>query len=112
MRNYKDQNSLGGPRGESRRAVTFAGWTRGGQRKRRDGGSVGKQRLLKRRVYHESSNHRLDSSLKLRGGGELCIMGVRRRSGPELVPGRELAQNLQEPFGLVGGAYESVFTGG
>ena len=56
MWNYEDQSLLGGSREEPRMVVTVAGRTKSGQRKRRDGGSDGKQKLLKRRVYHESSN--------------------------------------------------------
>ena len=55
VRKYEDQTPLGWSREEPRRAAVVAGRTEHGRRKRRDGGSVGKQKLLKQRVYHELS---------------------------------------------------------
>lgn len=93
MRKYEDQNPRGWSREEPRRAAVVVGRTKRGRRKGRDGGSVGKQKLLKQRVYHE-----LSKSLWAPDVGAILGCG--------------LAQNLQASLGLPSSIRKGGFTGG
>ena len=82
-------------RGGAQEGTAVAGRTKHGRRKRRDGGSVGKQKSLKRRVYHELSK-------------SLWALDV------GAIHGSGLAQifKLQELHGLPDGILKGGFTGG